>query len=101
MRSRLPILSTCFAIFALACTPEARVAGVKSGINVALCVANNQDLPDVEIIAKCISEHVTPADVTTILMQQRAATKRSALRTACPSAPSAPTAPAPTPASSK
>lgn len=110
MRFRPFILTTGFILFALACTPEARVAGVTSGINVALCIAENQELPDVDIIAKCVSENVTPADVTRILMQQRAATKRAATRAACPPAPASaspapvPTSPAPAspaPASSK
>lgn len=67
----------------LACTPEARATAAESGIEIAVCVAENQDLPEPAVIAKCIKDNVTPAVISNILAQQRAITARAAKRAAC------------------
>lgn len=76
---------TCAFAFSLctACTPGAQVAGVRAGVDVALCIAENQDLDEVSLIAKCIRENVTPSDIIRIVTQQRLATKRAAIRATC------------------
>lgn len=62
------------------CTPEARTALATNGLEVGLCVAQNQDLPVEQVIAKCITENVTADDITRILAEQKKATARAAAK---------------------
>jgi len=66
--------------FTEGCTPGARATAAVDGIKVALCVAENQDLPPAQVIAKCVTENVSAEDVTKILEQQKAATSRAAAK---------------------
>ncbi len=88
-----------FAIMAgiavmVACTGDGRALAVMRGLQVAMCVAEHQDEPLPQVIARCAQDNVSPSDIERMLTEQKAATARAAARkTAAPATcpPPAPT----------
>ena len=66
------------------CTTAAHLAAVREGFDVALCVADHQDEPLDQVIARCLRENVTAEDVSAILARQKRVTERAATARSCP-----------------
>lgn len=80
---RLAALAVLIFLALAACTPAGRLAAVHEGFDVALCVATHQDEPLDQVIARCIRDNVTPADIAVILARQRGITDRAAMGRTC------------------
>lgn len=63
-------------IILLACSTHGALTAVAKGIEVAACVAENQDQPKTILYAKCLTDNVTPEDIDHMLASQRLATSR-------------------------
>lgn len=79
---KLKYLTLFVPVIFVACTAGARQEAVVIAENAAICVAQNQDLPLTELVAKCASETVTPADIEKLLATQKAATAKAASKAA-------------------
>jgi hypothetical protein len=75
-------LTASTLIIAIACTPGAKATAIADSAKVAICVAENQDLPTEAVIAKCLIENVTPKDIERMLEAQKAATEKAAAKKA-------------------
>lgn len=62
-----------YAMTSTACTPAGRWHAANVVLDVLQCVLANEAKPDVEVVALCAADNVSPDDVRKILAQQRAA----------------------------
>lgn len=62
------------------CTPQAQTAAINDGLKIALCVAQNQDLPPEQVLVKCAVENVKTEDILNLLGETRKATARAATK---------------------